>query len=221
MKKILIAILIICLSPVIGKTQSHSKNTLSFNLDFDAGIHGTVSEYYYNNVLIDQDTSAAGTKMFRFDAQYNILKFLSAGFTFRKGSYVEDPDNVGANGNKIGIVSLGLRLYPINKDKFAMYLGLNFGSSHLQINRVNTIIVSINQRYEWQSPHFSAEFGFNWYFAKNIGMNFNLGYAGHNFNLKEYYINSTQQNLTNQKHTFITKGAHVGIGLAFRLLGDN
>lgn len=220
MKKILFTITLLFSFSIIANSQSHSKNTLSFNLDYDLGIHGTVSEYYYQNVLIDQDTSAAGTQMVRFDVQYNILKFLSAGLTYRKGSYIEDPDNADADGNKVAIFSLGLRLYPVNKEKFALYFGLNFGSSNLEINRSYTFITTSRHRYLWNSPHFSTELGFNWYFAKGIGMNFNLGYSGHNFNLREYYINGTQQDLTNQKHTFLTKGVHIGIGLAIRLLGE-
>lgn len=220
MKKVLLAILITCLLPQFGKTQSHSKKTLSFNLDYDLGIHGTVSEYYYQNTLIDQDTSAAGTKLIRLDVQYNIFKFLSAGLTFRKGSYIEDPENAEADGNSVGIFSLGFRLYPINKDKFAMYFGLNFGGSNLEINRKYTFITTSAHHYEWSSPHFSSELGFNWYFGKGVGMNFNLGYSSHNYNLKKYTINGNQQDLTNQKHTFLTKGVHIGIGLAVRLLGD-
>lgn len=214
-------IFIICMwIPIIGISQSHSKNTLSFNLGFDAGIHGTVSEYYYNSTLIDQDTSAAGTKMLRFDAQYNILKFLSLGLNYRGGSYIEDPDNASAAGNKVNMLALGLRLYPVNKDKFALYFGLNFGTSNLEINRIYTFFVSTKHRYVWKSPHFSADMGFNWYFAKNFGMNFSLGYSGQNFDLQEYYIDGTQQDLSNQKHTFLTKGVHVNIGLAFRVFGE-
>ena len=217
--KIKILLSICFLSSLVGISQSHNKGTLSFNLGYDVGLHGTVSEYSYNGILIDQDTSAAGTKMVRFDVQYNMLKFLSLGLNYRGGSYIEDPDNAEANGNKVNMTSIGLRLYPVNKDKFTMYFGLNFGGSNLEINRIYTFFVSTKHRYIWRSPHFSADMGFNWYFAKNIGLNFALGYSGQNFNLEEYYIEGTRQDLTNQEHTFLTKGIHVNLGLAFHVFG--
>lgn len=204
------------LLPVWVFSQSHTKGTLSFNANFDGGVHGTLAEVYFQNTLVDQDTSAAATTLFRLDAQYNVLQWLSAGVFFRTGKYIEDPDNAEAAGNKVTDFSLGIRAYAVNKDKFALYVGLYYGFSGLEINRVYSTIPA---RYKWKGNNLSADFGFNWYFARNVGLNFSLGYSGHNFDLKEYYINNVSQNLTDWKHTFDTKGVHVNLGIAFHLLG--
>lgn len=204
--------------PFLVNSQAHKKGTISSSLGFDGAVHGTLAEVKYNGTLIDQDTSAAGTTLFRFDAQYNILKWLSAGIFFRTGKYIEDPDNAEANGNKVTDFSLGIRAYALNKDKFTLYFGAYFGTSNLQISRIYS---GIPADYKWNGNNFSADLGFNWYFAKNIGLNFALGYSGHNFLLKEYYINNNAQDLTNWEHTFITKGVHVNLGVAFHILGKD
>jgi hypothetical protein len=199
-------------------SQSHSKNTLSFDLNFDGGAHATFSEQYYNNVLIDQDTSGAVTTMFRFDAHYNILKPLSVGLFFRSGKYIEDAENTEATGNKVTDFSIGLRGYMVNKEKFALYAGLYFGTGNLEINRI--YFSTIPFRYLWKGGNYSFDLGFNWYFAKIAGLNFSLGYSGHKFDLKEYYINGTLQDLSNSSHTFDTQGAHINLGVVFRFLGE-
>lgn len=216
MKKILI---IICmLFPFLGSSQSHSKGTLSFNASFDAGVHGTIAETRYQNTVVGQDTSGAATTMFRMDVQYNFIPRLSAGIFLRTGKYIEDPDNAEAAGNSVTDFSFGLRAYLVNKDKFAMYFGLYYGMSGLEINRIYGIVP---EQHVWKGSNLSADLGFNWYFAKNIGLNFSLGYSGHNFDLKEYYINNVSQNLTDWKHTFDTKGVHFNLGIAVHILGDN
>ena len=214
--KILFATLFL-LFMINANTQSHNKNTVSVNLGFDGAAHGTVAEVYYNGTLVDQDTSAAATTLFRFDAHYNILPWLSAGILYRKGKYIEDPDNAEENGNKVSDFSFGIRAYGVNKDKFALYAGLYYGFSNLEINRLYS---GIPAQYKWKGNNFSADLGFNWYFAKMVGMNFSLGYSGHNFDLQEYSINNTPQNLTGWTHTFDTKGAHVVLGVCFKFLGE-
>lgn len=202
-------------------TQSHSKGTLSLQAGFDLGIHGTIYESQYSGTTVSEDTSGAGTKMFRMDVNYNIFKFLSVGLNFRGGSYIEDPDNYEANGNKVNIFGLSLRLYPVNKDKFAMYIGPTFGTSNLEINRIYTFITTFNYQYKFKSPHFGVDMGFNWYFAPKVGMNFNLGYSGQKFKMEEYSINGSAQDLTNWNNVLTTKGVHLGIGVAFHFLGGN
>lgn len=97
-------IIFFLLSSLFVFSQAHKKNTVSFNLNFDGAAHGTLAETYFNGTLIDQDTSAAATTMFRFDAQYNIIERVSVGIFYRKGKYIEDPDNAEAAGNKVLIL---------------------------------------------------------------------------------------------------------------------
>jgi hypothetical protein len=204
---------------MIGFSQSHDKGTFSFNLGWDAGLHGTEYTSKLNGTQLGSpDTSAAGTSLFRINAHYNPVKWLSAGLDFRAGSYLEDPDNPETDGNKINMLGLALRLYPVNRDKFAWFIGANFGRSGLEINRKLTAF-NIPAKYTFNSGHLSFETGFNWYFAKNGGLNFGLGYSQHNFLMQEFYLNNSKQNIDNFENRLRTKGVHFNIGLAIQFGG--
>jgi hypothetical protein len=219
MKTLFLFSLLFASSPFL-RAQAQNKGAFSFNLVYDAGVHGTLyTREYKGNSVNDPDTSAAGTQMIRINAQYNILKWLSAGFDLRSGSYIEDPENATANGNKISMFGLNLRLYPVNRDKFVWYFGTTLGSSKLEINRIYTFIISVPEQYKLKSPHFSLETGFNWYFLKNFGLNFGIGYSAQNYLLTEYYLNKERQNLSDWNNTLKTAGLHVDFGLAFHVGG--
>jgi hypothetical protein len=139
---------------------------------------------------------------------------MSAGIDYKGGRYIESDSTVSANGNKVSIASLSLRFYPVNKDRFVWYAGPTFGLSSLEINRIYTILVAIPAQYKFKSSHLGLETGFNWYFTKNVGLNFALGYSGQNYLMTEYYFNGDKQDLSNTKYTLTTKGLHVNLGLA-------
>lgn len=217
MKRLLLHTLI-AFSPVILFGQAQDQNIISFSAGYDAGIHGTLyTSQYQNNDPSSPDTSAAGTQMFKLNGQYNIFKFLSAGFDLGIGAYMEDPENASAAGNRISTYALSLRLYPVNKDKFVWYFGADIGGSRLTINRVITFIVAIPVQYKWKSPHYRFDTGFNWYFTDRIGMNFGIGYSTHNFLMTYYEIDGEEQDLTNWTNRLKTKGVHLNLGLAFHL----
>lgn len=202
----------------VAIAQSHQAGTLSAQLGFDAGVHGTVTENRYNNNLVSQDTSAAATTLANLSVSYSITKWLSAGFTFSGGKYIEDPDNAEANGNSIAIYGASLRLYPANKDKFNWWLGADFGKAGLEINRIYTIFSTpLDNQYLFKGNHLSFNTGINWYFANFMGLHFTMGYSQHKFNLEEYNIEGTAQDLTNTDYTLNTKGAQFKLGLSFKI----
>jgi hypothetical protein len=198
--------------------QSHNNGTLSAQIGFDAGVHGTVTENRYNNTVVSQDTSAAGTTLANISVSYSITKWLSAGLTFSGGKYIEDPDNAEANGNSIAVYGVSLRLYPANKDKFNWWLGADFGKAGLEINRIYTIFSTpIDNQYVFKGNHMSFNSGINWYFANFMGIHFTMGYSQHKFTLDEYNIEGTAQDLTNTNYTMNTKGAQFKLGLSFKI----
>jgi hypothetical protein len=218
MKKLLI-LLFSNLILLFSNAQSHNQGAFSFTLGYDAGIHGVTYTSEYNSTIVDQDTSGSATRMAHLTASYNIFKFMSIGLDLRSGSYLEDPENATANGNKVSMSALNLRFYPVNKDKFAWYIGPTFGFSRLEINRIYTFIVSIPAQYRFKSGHFGLETGFNWYFVKNFGMNFALGYSSQNFNMYYYRLNGEEQDLSNYENTLKTAGVHMNIGLSYHFGG--
>ncbi|MFM7466269.1 MAG: hypothetical protein ACKO2O_00030 [Crocinitomicaceae bacterium] len=201
-------------------SQALSKGSFSANLDYDVAIYGVVYTSKYKDNLIQQDTTASGTQMFRINANYSIFKWFSAGIDFRTGSYIEDPENAEANGNGVNIWGLNFRLYPINRNKFTWYLGTSFGGSNLEINRKYTLLISWNEKYKFNAPHFGMETGFNWYFTKNFGFNFGLGYCSQNYTMKEKYINSDRQNLTDWNNQLTATGINLNLGLSYHIGGN-
>lgn len=201
----------------LSQAQGLNKGAISMNLGYDGGAHGTLYTSKYNgNSVGNPDTSAAATSLFRLNAHYSIFKWLSAGFDYRGGKYIEDPDNAQAAGNKVSMMGLAFRLYPVNKDKFTWYVGTTLGASRLEINRIYTFVVSVPARFKLSAPHIGFETGFNWFFSQNVGMNFGLAYSSHNFLLKEYYLNGNKQDISNYENRLETKGIHLTIGLSLR-----
>lgn len=218
MKKIILFFTLV--SPVVTFAQSHTPMTISAQVGVDGAGHGTVYENKYNGTVLDRDTSGAATVMYPVSVHVNVFKWVSVGLVFQAGSYIEDPDNAEANGNKARFLSGEIKFYPVNKDKFAWYLGFRFGGSHLEINRLIDIVgVKVPYQYQFSGSNFGAFTGFNWYFAKNVGMYFNLGYTSNNFLLTDYSINSTAQNISGFDNHMWTKGANASLGLALRFGG--
>lgn len=216
----LICTVLVTLSCIQVFSQAQNKGAFSFNLDYDAGVHGTLyTQEFKGNKVNQTDTSAAGTQLFRINAQYNILKWLSAGLDLRAGKYIEDPENATANGNKVSMWGLSIRLYPVNRNKFVWYLGATLGGSRLEINRIYTLLISVPERSLFKSPHLGLETGFNWYFARNFGMNFGLGFSSQNYKLTEYYFNNDKQDLSDWNNQLSTIGLHMNLGLAFHFGG--
>lgn len=203
--------------------QSHEFGTLNFSLGYDAGAHGVLYNSKFDNGTVsfeqDEDTSAAVTSMFRFDGHFNVLKFLSVGLHYRGGKYIEDPDNTAAKGNNVSMLGLGVRLYPVNKDKFVWYVGGTFGLSRLTMNREIVFVTTIPYQYKFKSPHIGFESGFNWYFAGGFGMNFGLGYSTQKFKMTDYSVDGDAQDLTNYENILSSKGVQVNIGLTYHFGG--
>jgi len=214
MKRILLALGIL-FSTIHCFSQAQDKGVISIDLGADLGAHLNQWDSKYKGTTVGEtDSSGAATTLFRLDAHYNILSFVSAGLHFRTGKYIEDEDNTEAAGNKVNMAGIGIRLYPVNNDKFVWYIGTTLGSSKLEINRKYTFIVDINSNYKLKSSHVGFESGFNWFFAKNFGMNLGLGYSGQKFLLTDYSVNGDPQDLTDWEHILTTKGFHFNIGVA-------
>jgi hypothetical protein len=198
-------------------SQLHPSKSVSMNLNFDAGIHLALYKPEFNGVSFGTDSSAAGTTLVRLNPQFHILNWLSAGIDFRWGGYIEDPDNAEAAGNKIRTTSLFVRLIPVNKDKFAWYIGAGLGMNALHIRRRFGIIPTLHE-YRFSGGGSFIDTGINFMATKNLGFNFNLGYMGSNMKLRNYIINGSDQNISNWNNYMNTKGVTIGLGLTFAFM---
>ncbi len=194
----------------------HQAGTLSCQLGYDGAVHATKYQSYYSGVQLENDTSAAATQMFAVTVEYNILNWLSSGLTLNSGSYIEDPEDAEANGNSVWFLSLDTRAYPLNHEKFNMYLGFDVGLTRLEINRINSFTAD-DLQYHYSGPHIGAFAGFNWYLFNVAGIFFQMGYAQHNFQLDDYAVNTIPQNLTGYSADLTTYGVDVRIGVDIRI----
>ena len=210
-----IGVLSILILSYSGLAQSHSAGTLSFQADYSFGLHLSVYESKFNDVLIDEDSSGVATSMFDFSIQYSIFDFLSAGAYFGIGSYIEDPDNTEAQGNSILSFGADVRANLVNKFQFNWYLGGRLGYSALEINR-KTLNGFVDLRANYSSPQTGLFSGINYYFNDYIGLNVELGYANHNFLMNEYHINDNSQDLSNFENRLDVKGIILKLGLSFK-----
>jgi hypothetical protein len=195
-------------------SQSHKAGTLSFQLNGDLGAHRTVSQTKVFGISSASDTSGAATVITNISGSYSILPWLSAGLTLGTGRYVEDEEQTD-NANRISMIGLTLRLYPVNNEKFNWYGAFDLGTTGLEINR--KIIFNQDAQYKFRSGHLGVYTGINWYFANFIGLNTQLGLSSHNFNLREFNINNNAQNLNNIESTLGTLGLHFRLGLSFKI----
>ncbi len=212
MKKI--AILLFTVIGINTFSQSHKAGTLSFQLNGDLGAHRTIGETIFLGVSTGKDTSAAATVITNISGSYSILPWLSAGLTFGTGRYIEDEEQANDATNRISIFGLTIRLYPVNNENFNWFGALDLGTTILEINRE---FLAQDATFRFRSGHIGAYTGINWYFANFIGLNTQLGFTTHNFNLREFTLNNTTQNLNNIESTLGTLGLHFRLGLSFKI----
>jgi hypothetical protein len=199
-------------------SQSNDKGNFSLSLGYDFAAHLAVSENRVSGNLIDTDSSGAATQLAQINLHYGITKWFSAGLGFRKGSYLEDPQDPDGDNkyktNKVGEMYLDTRFYFLNKDKFNMYSGLSFGLTNLKQNFTNPPLIL---DYTYKGNTYRLGLGLNWYFTKYVGLWFNLDYSGRKYELTDYVINGSNQILSNINYTLQTKGVHAAIGISAKI----
>lgn len=212
--RILTSILTIILS-LSAFAQSHKAGTLSIQGDYEMGFMGTYSETEFNGTLVDKDTSAAIITSFGVGVHYSLAEFISAGIYGNFGSYIENEENVTSSGNRFVNFGGAVRLYPVNNDHFNWYLGGRVGYSSLAIDR--TYASLFNADYTYGGAEYIGETGVNWYFANFIGINLGVNYQYRKFNLKEYSINGTAQNMENISNFMKVSGLGFSAGVSLKI----
>lgn len=211
--RLMIIVVIVTITSQL-KAQSHVAGTLSVQAGYDFAVHSTEWVSKFGGFVIDSDNSTAATNMLGGTVQYNALNWLSGGVSFSYGSYIEDTSDAGANGNNVANVNLELRAYPINGERFNLYVGPEFGFSSLDINRT---VFGIDEIYKYRGNHLGANLGFNWYIVSFMGIFAQLEYTANQFELKDYYLGNDKVDLTNFDVSLDTRSFGTRIGLCFKI----
>ena len=197
------------------QAQSHKAGTLSIQGNFEGGFVKSNSEAEFNGTLIDKDTSSAVLASFGAGIHYSLVEFISVGVYGNYGSYSEDVENVESSTNNFINFGAAVRAYPLNKDNINWYIGGRVGYSVLRMDRV--VNAFINTDFTYGGAEFIGETGVNWYFANFIGVNIGVNYQYRNFDMKEFNINGSSQDLTNFSYMLQTSGIGFTAGVSLKI----
>ncbi len=151
-------------------------------------------------------------------AQYGLTKLFSAGIFMRRENAVYVTTNSNSNSSNsttLGTNGFGFglegKIYPVNKEKFALYLAPRVGFSTVKTNFYDSNL-SLLGKANGLKYGFTA--GFNWWWAKFIGMSLDLGYSGSSLNGKfnESFLKDNTYNVKNG-------GFFFGLGLITKFGG--
>lgn len=164
----------------------------------------------------------AATFHYPIELRYEILERLNVGVDMKFGSYIYDPeeDNAGKS-NRFTTVGIAAEFTALNRQNSRIYFGLGINSTRLNLKEV---IVDANDQItsegKWRGSGFKVNAGFIKYFGDSpIGINLNLGYDMHNFDLKELSLRGQNSSVSfdNYSGNLKVSGFDMAAGLVFRL----
>ncbi len=204
--------------------QSIDKGIVNLRIGGNATLGATLTNVSSNGIQAEEDTSAVLATQVPVLVEFGVFKFLSFNLGFQTGSWLnEDPDDnsVVIIEKRVSQFNLGVKLYPVNKDNFNLYLGFQYGFGGFRTEKENTGFFILNEKQKWSGTHSNISLGMNWYYGGRFGSYFQLGYSGYNFDIKEYTLNN--QNLmgspSNIAADMSVKGVHVELGLCYKFGG--
>lgn len=181
------------------------------------GVYKTNSEFTWdNNTLVDRDTSGAVTRHLNLDLRYDVTRRINVGLDMKFGSYLYDPDedNEGKS-NVYSVLGLTGEFAIVNKPNFRWYTGLNLHVSILEITEKDA--QNDEQTLRYGGGGLKLNTGTLFYFGdSNFGLNVNIGYDGHSFNLREYTINSQEVDIAELNGSLRASGVDLNLGLIIR-----
>lgn len=173
-----------------------------------------------NGFQSDEDTSGVLATMVPVNVDFAPWKFLSFNAGFKTGSWLnEDPndDDVVIKKKRTSTFLLGLKAYPLMKENFHLYLGYDIGLGGFKTVKETTGIIYISEYQRWSGINQNINLGMNWYFGGALGMFFQVGYSGFNFDLKELtWNNEDQMGPANLEANMKVKGVQFELGFAYK-----
>ncbi len=197
--------------------QTADKGTWHIQANFGQGL------YYQNASYTLESGLGAAPMQFGISGHYCFQKRLSIGLDLRTNIYAV---NETADTTQVNVISatggtglLVTRIFLVDKETFNFYGAIGIGASfiNLEVNGPDGIR---NAYAEMDGFAQKFNFGINWYFAKNFGLNVNMGYINHN--LKFDYLEIDGQAVDNIStiekdiSTVTHRGLDAQIGFTFK-----
>lgn len=163
-----------------------------------------------NSSIETTNTYKNRSKIIPFSLQMGVLDRVSLGVYGRIGNYFLDTTDSDTRNDKIMSFGLITELYPINEEKFNIFL--NAGGHFTFLTIYNTMPFLTNE-YKYVGFGPIANAGANFYPLSFLGISLWGGYEGHFLSLNEWFVNGNPQNMNNIEQKRKTTGFHIGAGL--------
>ncbi len=164
------------------------------------------------------DTDGAATVHLPLELRYEIIERLNVGLDMKFGSYLysDSTDNTGKS-NVFRVIGIAGEFTVLNKPNTRLYVGLGLNTTVLEMEeKIVVSNISTVHTMRWRGPGAKLNLGFMQYFGSSpIGINFNIGWDSHNFDLKNWNY-PTGWNFT-YDGSLRTSGIDLALGLVFRI----
>jgi hypothetical protein len=205
---------------VVASAQAQRKKEFQIRAGFGFAAYATTNEVIFtafNPDLVFQDEDGTGTLHMPLEIRYELSRRFNAGLDMKFGSYLYDPDSAEGKSNSFFVIGIGLEYNFISSDNFRWYGGLGFNTATLELKEsLDYFGTPVERTYRYAGGGFKLNSGVLWFFTGTLGLNANLGYDSHNFELKEGEDNGQAWDLSQVDATLDVGGVDFTLGLAVR-----
>ena len=210
-------LLIIALLFSFMNAEAQKEHELQIRGGFGFAVYGTETESTIRTPIgnfTTKQTDRAATLHLPLELRYAFNTHVNAGLDFKFVSYLYEPDSSEGKSNRFAIFGLAGEYSFISREKLRWYggIGINFGS--LVLNQTDD--AGNTSRLTYGGGGFRLNTGLLVFLIRGFGLNFNLGYDAHNFNLNEYEVNGKGVSLDNYEATLRVAGLDGTIGAFVR-----
>lgn len=197
-----------------GSESSNAPGVIQIGLGWGVTLGGA-KIIYKDNIGSTTENGVGLNSNIGLRAQYGLTKLFSAGIFIRRENAAYVTTDAASNSSTFGTNGFGfgleVKVYPVNKRKFALYLAPKFGFSTAKTN----LYSSTDFPGKASGLNYGVAAGFNWWWAKFIGMSLDLGYSGSGLSGKfddQLLFGGTTYKLNNT-------GFYFGLGLVSKFGG--
>lgn len=209
LKSLLLIILISCVSNQLF-SQAFEKGNINIDLGLGFGAFGTRATFKDANTKLEYSvTDGAASTIIPLAFEYGISNKIGLGLQIGTSNYFidkKDSTNVSKSVRSVDF-ALKFNFHLLNANRNDLFISLGLGGSSINWEFENT-----SETYSGSGTYFTLGLTDRIFFTDNIGILFNLGYTGYNYNnVKTSSGNPILDNLT-----WSVKGINFGTGLAVK-----
>lgn len=199
------------------------ENEIQVRAGYGLGVYKTETrlEYTLGSITVSDDTTdGAATTHFPIELRYDITERFNAGIDMKFGKYLYAPeDQKSGRFNRFSIIGIAGEVNLFSDDESRVYLNAGFNTGTVEMNDVTDDFFALTQKLIYKGNGIKFNLG-TMFFIKNgpIGINLNIGYDMHNFELKSYEVEGTIVDITNLSGTLKVGGVEINGGLVFRIM---